>query len=519
MPSPTPGPAQPGHTPAGPDAGRRRTSADPDARGRRTPARPDEGRRRTSAGPDARGRRTPARPDAGRRRTRDGYRAVFAVPEFRAVFAAHLLSSLGVVVCEIALSVLVFDLTGSPLLSALTFALGLLPYVVGGTLLSAVADRRPARTVLVVCDVLCALAAAGMVLPGVPVAVLLLLRCVTAAIAPVFAGTRAGSLGDILGDGELFVLGRSVIRIVNQGAQLAGFAAGGVLLVVVPPGTVLAVTACTFVGSALLLRLGTRARPARDAARGALLGASLDGTRRLLSDRRIRALLLLGWLPPAFVVVPEALLIPYGDLLGTGPAGAGLLLCSMPIGAITAETLVGALLGPDARARLTFPMGLFAVLPSLGFVARPSLGWAVVLLVLTGTGISYNFGVDRWFVAAVPEELLGRAMTVMQAGRMTIMGLGMGLAGVAAEYAPLQVVMAAAGVVGSVGVLAVVLEVRRTAGGPPSACAGPASCTGPSSCGGSASCGGPASCGGASCTCGGLAAPPPPHYLSNDYGE
>lgn len=46
--------------------------------------------------------------------TRPGYRAVFAVREFRAVFAAHLLSLLGVVVSELALTVLVYDLTGSP---------------------------------------------------------------------------------------------------------------------------------------------------------------------------------------------------------------------------------------------------------------------------------------------------------------------------------------------------------------------------------------------------------------------
>ncbi|MYT31438.1 MULTISPECIES: MFS transporter [unclassified Streptomyces] len=391
-----------------------------------------------------------------------GYRAVFAVPEFRRVFAAHLLSSLGVVVCELALSVLVYRLTGSPLLSALTFALGLLPYVVGGTLLSAVADRYPARRVLVCCDAVCAAAAAVMVLPGVPVAVLLGLRCVIAAVAPVFAGTRAGTLGEILGEGDLFVLGRSLIRIVNQGAQLAGFAAGGLLLAAVKPGAVLGITAATFTASALLLRLGTTARPARGHGGGALLGASVAGVRRLLADRRVRALLLLTWVPPAVVVVPEALLVPYGDQLGVGPAGQGLLMCGMPVGAVVAETLVGALLGPRARERLTFPMGVFAVLPSLGFAARPSLGWALVLLVLTGTSISYNFGVDRWFVAAVPEELLGQAMTVMQAGRMTLMGLAMALAGVAAQYAPLPAVMPAAGVLGAVAVLAVIAVVRRS---------------------------------------------------------
>lgn len=91
----------------------------------------------------------------------------------------------------------------------------------------------------------------------------------------------------------------------------------------------------------------------------------------------------------------------------------------------------------------------------------------MLLLVLTGTGISYNFGVDRWFVAAVPDALLGQAMTVMQAGRMTVMGSAMGLAGAAAEYAPLRVVMPAAGVLGAVCVLAVIREVRRTAQGRP----------------------------------------------------
>ncbi len=47
-----------------------------------------------------------------------GYGRVFAVREFRAVFAAHAFSLLGLVVSELALSVLVYDLTGSPLMSA-----------------------------------------------------------------------------------------------------------------------------------------------------------------------------------------------------------------------------------------------------------------------------------------------------------------------------------------------------------------------------------------------------------------
>ncbi|KAF4409438.1 MULTISPECIES: MFS transporter [Streptomyces] len=394
---------------------------------------------------------------------RGGYGAVFAVPEFRALFAAHLLSLLGVVVGEIALSLLVYRLTGSPLLAALTFALGFLPYAVAGTLLAGVADRYPARRVLVVCDLLCAGCAAAMVLPGVPVAGLLALRCLTALVAPVFTGTRAASLGDILGEGDLFVLGRSLIRIVSQAAQLAGFAAGGLLIAALSPRGALGVTVVTFLGSALLLRLGTRRRPARGGGAGPVLRSSLSGTGALLADRRIRALLLLFWLPPLFVVAPEALAAPYADAVGAGPAALGLLMCGMPVGAVTGELLAGAALGPRGRSRIVLPLAAVSLLPLLGFALRPSPGWALPLLALAGSGMAYTLGLDRWFVDAVPEELRGRAMTLLTAGLMTIQGLGMALAGFAAEFAPAHAVVAGAGALGTACALLAVREVRRSA--------------------------------------------------------
>ncbi|MCP9206468.1 MFS transporter [Streptomyces sp. NEAU-Y11] len=397
-----------------------------------------------------------------------GYRAVFAVGEFRAVFAAHLISMLGEVVCGIALSVLVYRLTDSPLLSALTFATAMLPYVIGGTLLSSVADRLPPRRVLVVCDLVNAGCVAAMVIPGMPVAALLVLRCVTATVSPVFSGTRSATLGDILGEGDTFVLGRSVIRITAQSAQLAGFAVGGLLLAAVSPRAVLVLTAAALVCSALILRFGTRRRPARlraDGDGGALLGDSLRGVRRLFADRRIRWLLLLAWVPPMFVVMPEVLLTPYSDGLGLSPVGLGLLMCGMPVGAIVSEVLVGSLLGPRARARLTLPVGVAASLPALGYAAHPSFGWALALQVLTGFGIAYSLGLDQWFFAAVPEELRGRAMTVLTAGLMTSQGLGMAVAGAVAEFAPVPTVAAVSGGAGALCSGLVALEVRRGARG------------------------------------------------------
>ncbi|WP_098894747.1 MFS transporter [Streptomyces sp. t99] len=425
---------------------------------------PDPGPAPTLRDPDARapgpGGPAPATPR--------GYRAVFAVAEFRAVFAAHLLSLLGVVVSELALTVLVYDLTGSPLLSALTFALGLLPYIVGGMLFAGVADRYPARRVLVVCDLLCAACVAVMLVPATPVAGLLALRCLVAAIAPVFTGTRMAALTDILGEGDLYVLGRSLLRIVSQSAMLIGFGAGGMLLTVLSPRGAITVTVVTFLCSAALLRFGTQDRPARATtgegagAGGTLLKESLSGARLVLGDRRIRALMLLFWLPAMFVVAPEALAAPYADAIGASPAALGLLLCAMAVGHIGAELFVGSALSPRNRSRIVLPVATVGLLPLLVYAVRPGLPLALAALALAGAGAAYVIGLDQWFVDAVPQELRGRAMTLLTAGLMTVQGLGMALAGLAAEFFPVHQVVAGSGIIGTVCTLLLVVEVRRT---------------------------------------------------------
>lgn len=406
-----------------------------------------------------------------------GYRAVFRVREFRFVFAAHVFSLLGGVVSHVALPVLVYEQTASPLMSALTFGLGFMPQALGGALLAPVAERRRARPVLIGCDLVCAASVAAMTVPGTPLVVLLALRAVTAFVQPLFGGVRAAGLGEFL-KGDAFVLGRSLIRISAQGAQIAGFAATGLVLLVLSPRGALLLTVAGFLVSAALLRIGTADRPAavrtasvrgrRAAVRGAAPAAERRGTRALFADRRIRALLALNWLPPAFVVVPEGLAAPYSAEIGAGPAGVGLLLAAMPVGGVVAELAVGALLKPSARERLVLPLACCLLLPFLLFAWRPGLPLAPAALLLAGTGVAYTLGLDRWFFDAVPEELRARAMTVLTAGLMSVQGLGMAAGGVAAEFVPPHLAIVAAGAVGTGCVLAAVFAVRA-AGAVPAA--------------------------------------------------
>ncbi|MEU3342287.1 MFS transporter [Streptomyces sp. NPDC006668] len=391
-----------------------------------------------------------------------GYSTVFAIPEFRAVFAAHALSLLGVIISEISLSVLVYDLTGSPLISALTFALGFLPYAVGGTLLAGMADRFPARRVLVTCDLLCAACVAPMVIPGTHIAVLLALRCCLALVSPVFQGTRTATLADILGDGDRFVLGRSLLRIVSQSALMIGYGLGGLLLIAVSPRHALLITVTTFCASAALLRYGTHHRPPRSRTAAPLMSDSLKGARQVLANPRTRALLLLFWLPPMFAVTPEALAAPYAHDLSAGSVALGLLMCALPIGTIAGELYAGSRLRPATRERIALPLVTVTLLPYLGYALHPGLAVSLLLLLVSGAGSAYTLGLDQWFVRAVPEELRGRAMTLLTAGLMTVQGLGMALAGVAAEYAGVAATVAGAGALGTLTCVVLAVQARAT---------------------------------------------------------
>ncbi|WP_247746204.1 hypothetical protein [Streptomyces oryzae] len=80
--------------------------------------------------------------------------------------------------------------------------------------------------------------------------------------------------------------------------------------------TALLLTVAGFLGSALILRADAWLRPALAHAAVRTRG----GTRRLLADPRVRALLLLCRLPPLFSAVPEGLAVSYAEAL-TGAVG------------------------------------------------------------------------------------------------------------------------------------------------------------------------------------------------------
>src|SRR5262245_37264624 len=100
-----------------------------------------------------------------------GFRDVMRVREFRALWLAELISVCGDQLARVALAVLVYQRTSSATLTALTYALTFAPALLGGTVLAGLADQFPRRAVLITSDLVRAVLAGALALPGVPLGV------------------------------------------------------------------------------------------------------------------------------------------------------------------------------------------------------------------------------------------------------------------------------------------------------------------------------------------------------------
>ena len=375
---------------------------------------------------------------------------MLGVAEFRAVFAADLVSMLGNVLAAVALTVLVYQQTRSPALAASVMALSFVPYLVGGVLLGAFVDRLPPRTVLVACDLASAPLIGCMVIPGMPLPVLLVLLFAVGLLSPVYQGARAALLPELLPPGPRYVLGRALMRMVAQSAQIAGYGAGGLLLAILPPRGALLADALSFIASALAVRLGTARRPARASRRGSMARDSLAGLRHVLAHRPTRRILLFSWLVPACAVAPEALAAPYATHIGQPARATGFLLMGIPIGTVAADVIAARLFATRLQRRIIVPAALLTCAPLAAFAASPGLVPAMSLLVLAGLGNAWTAGIDGLLIGTAPAALRNRALALAGAGLMFTQGAGFALWGVAGQVLPPTAAIPVAAAAGAV---------------------------------------------------------------------
>jgi len=235
--------------------------------------------------------------------------------------------------------------------------------------------------------------------------------------------------------------------MASSGAQLIGLAGGGVAIAALGAREALLVSAGCQVFAAVVARLALASFPAPGVRTGSsALRQSWVGTAQLLADRSVRALFLAQWLPPAYVVGAESLLVPYAAVRGL-PAGApGLLLACIPIGMLAGDLVIGRFVGPVRREKLFTPLVALLGGPLVVVAADPPLPVLALLLAVSGCGFGYSLTLQRRFVDALPVDHRGHAFALLSTGLMTAQGAGPLLFGTLSEFTGVGTAIAVAGV-------------------------------------------------------------------------
>ena len=392
--------------------------------------------------------------------------AVFAVREFRVLWTSVVLSTAGDRLALVALTLLVYGRTHSPLLAALVYAAGYLPWVIGGLFLADIADRRPRRSVMVFCDVARAILVAAMVIPRVPVAGLVALLFAATMFAPPFESARAAITPDIL-SGERYVLGTSVLQTTFLASQVLGAAGGGVAVAYVGVRPSLVIDSATFVLSGLLIAFGTKARPAAaqpESVQASPLARMRDGFRLVFGDRALSTLLLFGWLV-VFYTIPEGIAAPYAARLGAGSIATGLVIASTALSTTILMPLFTRYLRPRQRINWMGPLAV-ATCATLVFTAlRPGLVGSLVIFSLSAAFGVYQNAANTAFVIRVPNERRAQAFGIASMGVIVGQGAAFVAAGAAAQVVSPAAVITIGGGVGAV--VALVLTIRWRHVSPP----------------------------------------------------
>lgn len=362
------------------------------------------------------------------------YRRLFAVAEFRALFAGQLLAGWAMTVQSLALSVLVYGRTGSPLLAAVAYLGGYVPQAIGVAVFSSVADRLPPRALVVGSDGLRAASFALLATGVLPVSAMLVVVMTCGLGYGAIGGVRFLVLAEMLpADG--YALGRSALTMAIGGIQIVGYAIGGSLLAAAGPIPAMWIAATAAVGGAVVDRFGLRARRPLGTGR-VTVRASWQASRALLANQRLRRLLMAQWIPNGLVVGAEVLFVPYA-----GPR-AGTLFIASAAGMLAGDAVVGRWVPSALRPRLTLPLYLLLGVPYLAFATRPPLLLATVIVAFASLGYGGTLALQQLYADALAPAQRGHAFSLAAAGQLSAQGVTAWAAGALALALPVGGAMA-----------------------------------------------------------------------------
>jgi len=382
--------------------------------------------------------------------------APLSEPGFGRLSSAYLVNELGNWLGEVALAIVVFDQTGSPLaVAGLFIAMQFAPALATPPLIAridAVATRK-ALAGLYCAEAVAFLALAALAQGGaLALALIMLIAAIDGTLATAARARSRAAGAAILQPAGLLREGNAILNFWFTAAAAAGPALAGLVVTVAGARVALLADAVTFLAVAAVLATSVDLPGAVESAEegwGMRLRRGLTYARELPVLRRLLTAEALAFVFFALVLPIEVAFAK--DTLGSGDAGYGLLLAAWGTGMVAGSVAFGTLSGTSLRALLGF--GTLAIgIAYCGTGLSPNLLVACLFSALGGAGNGLQWVALVTAVQAVTaSEFQARVVGLLESLASGASGLGFVLGGaVAALLTPRE-----AYVVAGVGVLVV----------------------------------------------------------------
>ena len=357
---------------------------------------------------------------------------VLRTPSYPPLFASATLSTWGDYIARITIASVVFSWTGSAIATAATFAVSLVPTILGRALLGPFCDRFPPRTTLAVTHLLRAVVVAALMVAvstTTSVALVLVLVFLLEFIGGPAVTASQILLTDVFADRRLYARAFGLSALAQQVNQAIGLAVGGAIVGVLGDARALLLDLLTFLigaGLVLSLRIGTSVQAAATAS---FLRDLASGWREIKGNRVLGRLLILSLASALAIAAPEAVALPYAKGTSNGTAAWGGLLMAAPIlGAVLGLLLIGRLRA-ERQSALIMRLALLMPFPLLVTVFEPPVVVVWLAWFTCGALQSYMLPLQAAFTLLVPTRLRGRVFGLAGALSVAVTGVCFLIAG------------------------------------------------------------------------------------------
>ena len=360
--------------------------------------------------------------------------SVFRKRDFRLLWSAQLVSTIGTGLTDLAAGILVFKATGSALSVGLMFMATAIPTLVVGLIAGVFVDRYDRRKIMVIADLLrAAIVFSIPFLHSINIALLYVAVAGVSTISQFFNPANDAVLPEVATDEEL-AAANSWIMISSFGSTSIGFALSG-LLATIDIDLAFWLDALTFLFSAFLLirvRVG-KIQTEEETSVGVVVANLRDGVVTLMTTPTIRNLLLTGL--PVYISFGlwNVLLLPFAlDALHATEFEYGLQEGLTSVGFV-----IGSLMMAKWANRFREGLWITAATIAMG-IAGVAYGtaesiWVAIVLVMVSGFFNAPSSIARRVLLqrGTPAAMRGRVFSAFAVARDVTFLIGIGAAGLA----------------------------------------------------------------------------------------